>query len=207
MLPANVNIVLTGENLPVQAIAVSDFKFNGRPLRETVRFPMGLNAETQGASLQILPDRIQILVTEVTNIAADATHLQEMIAPIFDYIGPKSFKGVGHNAQFVLDPLIPKSAVAKSILNVSEIANILSGDVEESNISVFRHIPNGAMLRTTFSTQTPVDRIVMEFNAHFDVSGSSARDAISCLKESLDTMAAIVDRAQGSLLAEKLGSK
>lgn len=207
MLPANFNIVLTGENLPVQAIAVSDFKFNGRALRETVRFPMGLNAETQGASLQVLPDRIQIVVTEVTNIAADASHLQEMIAPVFDYIGPKSFKGVGHNAQFVLEPIIPKNAVTTTILNISEVANILSGNVEDSNISVFRHIPNGAMLRTTFLTQTPIDRIVMEFNAHFEVSGSSARDAISCLEESLDTMTGIVDRAQGSLLAEKLGFK
>ncbi len=44
MLPQNFNLVLTGENFPVQSIMAANFEFNHEALRETARFPMGINA-------------------------------------------------------------------------------------------------------------------------------------------------------------------
>jgi hypothetical protein len=207
MLPANFNLVLTGENLPVQNISVGDFEFNHRGLKETVRFPMGIIAEARAVSLQILPDRIQATVTEVRDLARDAGNLLKMIEPIFDYVGQKSFAAVGHNAQFVLDPSIPKSAVAQATLNVGAIGNIIDGHAEAADINIFRHIPNGAMLRTSLLTQTPIDQVAIEFNAHFDVAGMNARESISQLPDSLQVMVEIAARAEASLQPQKVAGR
>jgi hypothetical protein len=204
MLPANFNIVLTGENLPVQSILVSDFKFDRRTLRETVRFPLGLQAETQGASLHVLPERIQAAVTEVRNITTDADNLVDMMQTIFCYIGPKSFAGVGHNAQFFLDPAIPKSAVAEAALNVPTITDLIDGDPLTADVTLFRRIPNGAILRTSLLTQTPIDQVVIEFNAHFEVKAANAFETITLLQDSLRIMSDIAARAQESLQRQKV---
>lgn len=204
MLPANFNLVLTGDTIPVQSVAVSDFEFNHRSLRETLRFPMGLSAETQGASLQVLPDRIQASVTEVRDVARDADNLVKMVEPIFDYIGPKSFVAVGHNAQFLLSQSIPKRAVADLTLNSSTVAGIVDGHVEATDIHLYRHIPNGALLRTSLLTQTTIDQIAVEFNAHFDVAGLNAREIVADLGNSLAIMVEIATRAESSLQQQKV---
>lgn len=204
MLPVNFNLVLIGESLPVQSVAVSDFEFNHRALRETLRFPMGLTAETPGASLQVLPDRVQAAVIEVRDITSDADNLVNMVQPIFDYIGPKSFTAVGHNAHFVLDPSIPKSAVADLTLNRSAVAGIIDGDVEVADVHLYRGIPSGALLRTSLLAQTPLDQIAMEFNAHFDVGGRNARDMVATLRDSLAIMVDIAARTETSLQQQKV---
>ncbi len=204
MLPDNFNLVLTGENFSVQSVAVGDFEFNHRKLRETLRFPMGLNAETRGANLQILPDRIQAVVTEVRDVTDDADNLVTMIEPIFDYIGPKSFTAIGHNAQFVLDASIPKSAVTDLMLNGGAVSAIIDGHAEATDVNVYHHIPSGALLRTSLLTGTPIDRIAIEFNAHFDVSGANARDAVASLRDSLAIMVDIATRAESSLQRQKV---
>lgn len=204
MLPVNFNVVLTGENFPVHSIVVSDFEFNHRGLRETVRFPMGLNAETRGASLQVLPDRLQASVSEVRDITTDADNLVRMVQPIFEYIGPKSFVAVGHNAQFLLNPAIPKSAVANSILNQSSVAQILGTDTELADINIYQRMSNGALLRASLLTQTPVDQVAVEFNVHFDAKSLNARDAVNDLGKSLARMVEIAVRTESSLQDQKV---
>lgn len=199
MLPQNFNLVLTGENFPVQSIMAANFEFNHEALRETARFPMGINAATRGASLQVRPDHIRAAVVEVRNIDSDAENLIKLIERIFDYVGPKSFKTAGHNAQFVLDSAIPKNAVKNIVLDTRAVARILDAEPAGADINLYRPIQSGAILRTSILTQTSFDPIMLDFNAHFELKSSSAHVALMSLRESLDTMVDIATRVENSL--------
>ena len=145
------------------------------------------------------PDRIQAAVVEVQNLDTDAANLVKMIEPIFEYIGPKSFNAAGHNSQFALNATIPKTAVAQLMLDTSTTRELMGGEPAGADINLYRQLENGAILRTSILTNTPVDRIVLDFNAHFDLRGSHASTALQNLKESLDTMVDIARRAERSL--------
>jgi hypothetical protein len=206
MLPVNFNLVMTGDNFPVQSISMDGFAFNHRQLRETMRLPLGINAETRGASVQVLPDRIQAAVVEVRNIDSDADHLTELIQPFFDYVGPKSIKAVGHNAQFILDAAVPKSAVSDRLLNIASASHILGDPPSGADIHLFLPLQNGSTLRMAFVTQTDLDQVGLEFNAHFELKGAGATDAVNQLKSSLRTMVDMAERAQASLQPQEVSS-
>ena len=199
MLPENFNLVLAGENFPVHRIQVSSFEFNHRQLNEVAQIPNTINAATRGAALQIRPDRIQASVGEVRELRADVANLVKMIDPIFEYVGPKSFSAAGHNAQFTLDATIPKTAVAQLMLNTGAANAVLAGEPAGADVNLYRTLENGAILRTSILTNTPVDRIVLDFNAHFELGGSHAAGALQSLEESLDLMVEIAMRTQSSL--------
>ena len=199
MLPENFNLVLAGENFPVHRIQVSSFEFNHRQLNEVAQIPNTINAATRGAALQIRPDRIQASVGEVRELRADVANLVNMIDPIFEYVGPKSFSAAGHNAQFALDATIPKTAVAELMLNTDAANAVLAGEPAGADVNLYRTLENGATLRTSILTNTPVDRIVLDFNAHFELGGSHAASALQSLEESLDLMVEIAMRTQSSL--------
>lgn len=207
MLPVHFNLVLTGENFPVQSFKAEEFEFNHRTLRETLRVPIVMQAENRGVQLQVLPDRIQATVTDVRDIDSNATNLTLMLEPVFDYVGAKSIEAVGHNAQFFLDPSISKDSVADALLNQGIVNTILAREPANADIQIYVPVLNGAILKMGLLTHTEVAPVVLDFNVHFELKGTSAKTAIGHLRESLRIMSEMATRAQTALQRQEVTNR
>jgi hypothetical protein len=165
--------------------------------------PFVVNAETRGASLQILPNRLQAAVTEVRDLKADAQHLVDMVQPVFDYVGVKSLTAVGHNAQYTLGAVGDRHRIYGNILNVSAISKFL-GEAETmtaADVHLYSYSADRPSLRVIVQSSTDADSMFMDFNVNFDLAaGHDAREAIERLPESLDRIRDVAERADSSFL-------
>lgn len=197
------NIVLVGDNFPVQSMRTSDFMFNHRDLKETLRLPMALTAETKGANLQILPNRLQASTTEVRDPEASAQRLVDMINPFFDYVGRRSLTAVGHNAQFTLGSPGDKDRILEKLINANIAAEIVGNKSSAADLHLYFPSSEGNTSRLAFLCQPDTDSIIMDFNINFDLtSGGNSGEAIALFMNSLRTMQDIATRAEQSLIGQ-----
>ena len=96
---ATFNVVLVGENFPVQTVQIRDFTYRGRQLQEQLRMGPALQAGTRGVAVMILPDRFQVAITEPDDLAIQTEGVREIVSVFRDYIGRRSATHLGHNAQ------------------------------------------------------------------------------------------------------------
>ncbi|WP_433622945.1 hypothetical protein [Nocardia sp. CA-120079] len=195
---ASFNIVLVGENFPISNIKASDFIFNHRQLQETLRLPVALQAQTRGVMLQILPERFEAAVSDSRSVALDAERLSEMVSSIFEYIGPKSIKAVGHNAQYIVEGTEGrKKNLSQKLLSDNLINNSLGISTDSADVHVYFWTSTQKRGRLGFLTETDNPRTVLDFNINFDVANEGgSREAIANLSQSMQEIEAIATRAE-----------
>lgn len=201
------NIVLAGNNFPVERIKAEDFRFDSAPLHETFRVPVALTAEAPGVNLQVLPNRLQASVTEVPQdaIPAFARHLSNMVTPFLDLVGTRSLVAVGHNAQFTLGGSGDRTRILNKLLTMRTASAVLGHSPHAADVYLYNNNADGSMLRIAFLSQSESDSMVMDFNNNFDLVKGNALDARSAVKKlssSLTTMQEIANRAVETLVAK-----
>ena len=73
MTLVNFALVVLGENFPVTTLDLRDFEFRHRKLRETLRLPLIMQAESDSVRLQVLAERFEIAVTRPDRVEVIAT--------------------------------------------------------------------------------------------------------------------------------------
>jgi hypothetical protein len=192
------NVVLVGENFPINAVDVGSFSFDHRPLKETARVPgILLQAELPPrVRLQILPNRLEAGITQPTDIESQAEELVVLASGIFDYVGPRAMTAVGHNAQYTF----PESAGAKlsvmnSLINIAECEEVIGAKPVNIDLQLFFTMEDAALGRVAFGTND-ADALVLDFNANYEVSASRpANAATSQLRRSLERFRQIAEQA------------
>jgi len=201
------NIVLVGENFPIQRINAEDFQFNSQPLRQTLRVPIALNAEIPGVNLQVLPNRLQASITTVRPraITAFAGHLADMVTSFLDLVGTRTLTAVGHNAQFTLGEPGDRARIYSELLSVDTASSILGRPLQAADVNYYVTYEGGSILRVAFLSQSDQDAIVMDFNINFDLIGGNinARSAVEKLDSSLKAMQEIANRAANNLVGKR----
>ena len=96
----NFNIVLAGNNFPVQQIELDDFSFLGRPLKPKLRVPVALQAVAGEFRLEVFEERLQVSVVDASPTPDKIGALQQAARTfINEYAGRKAITAVGHNFQ------------------------------------------------------------------------------------------------------------
>ncbi|MGW4844896.1 hypothetical protein [Nocardia brasiliensis] len=203
---ASFSIVLVGDNFPVPNINVSDFEFNHRLLKETLRLPMVVQAQARGVSIQVLPERFEATVTAPVSPQEGAERLIEMTNGIFDYVGPKSIKAVGHNAQYLVEGTEGrKQEISLSLLDRDLSQGALGVPLIDTDVHLYFKAQSGSKGRMAFLTETDNPMTALDFNINFDIGGSgSAREAVSAFPESLREIEEIAQRVEAVLSAERV---
>ncbi|MGW0183714.1 hypothetical protein [Nocardia sp. NPDC003345] len=198
---ASFNIVLVGENFPIANIKASDFTFNFRQMKEILRVPVALQAEDRNVRMQIIPDRFEAGVNEPQNPMVDANRLSTMVETVFEYVGPKSIKAVGHNVQYFIEGTEEfKRELSKSLLSDRLVHNSLNLSLASADVYLYFYTSNGQKGRLAYLTETENPRTVLDFNINYDVSKEgNARQAIANLQNSISEIEEIALRA-GKLL-------
>lgn len=198
------NIVLVGDNFPVERIKAEDFRFNNIPLRETFRIPVALNAEIPGISIQVLPNRLQASVTDVqrSELSTLVENLVNMVTPFLDLVGTRLVTAVGHNAQFGLGNRGDRTEIYDALLSIDAATSILGQSPQSADVHFYTQNADGSITRMAFLSQSELDSIAIDFNTNFDLeSGTTdARTAVTLLESSLSTMQEIASRATAVLV-------
>lgn len=195
----NFSVVLVGENFPVQTIKTTDFVYRHRPLSETLRLPVALQAENGLVSLQVLPDRFEVRVKAPDDLAVQCEGVTAMVKTFLEYVGRRTVTAVGHNAQWAITGSSEtKQALVARFANMAEIASILGAAPESVDMMVDFHRGAEAKARLSIGTASDGDA-VLDFNFHYDISDHTEIDqALDRLHESLgfaESIGEAVDRA------------
>lgn len=195
----NFSVVLVGENFPVQTIKTTDFVYRHRPLSETLRLPVALQAENGLVSLQVLPDRFEVRVKSPDDLAVQCEGVTAMVKTFLEYVGRRTVTAVGHNAQWAIAGTSEaKQALAARFANMTEIASILGATPEGVDLMVDFHRGSETKARLSIGTASDGDTL-LDFNFHYDISGHTEIDqALDRLHESLgfaESIGEAVDRA------------
>jgi len=195
MAMQNFNIVLVGNNIPVQNVELDDFRFRGRPLTAALRMPVALEAEARGAKLTIIPERFQAAVTEpLDEPAADASSLVEMAQAFFEYVGPRSFTATGHNAQFTIDGTAErKDEVRRALIDIDRTQELIGRNLVGADVSVFFRLDAESVTRMAFATMGDDGDVLVDVNVNYNRTDLSAAEAVARFPQNLAAIMTIAD--------------
>lgn len=168
---ANFNVVLVGENFPVQTMQVRDFTYRGRQLQEHLRMGPALQAGTRGVALTVLPDRFQVAITEPDDVTIQSQGVQEIVKVFRDYIGRRSATHLGHNAQLALPPE-HYEPVMRTLVQPDRAADLLgvpSDEVREAAVTLVSRLGNGVTRKVMFGLAED-ERLIVDFNFDHDLT-------------------------------------
>lgn len=196
----SINIVLVGENLPVDVVDVHDFSVPGYSLREELRVPVALQARGGPFSLHVVPDRFQVAV-ELHDREVGQHELQALAscAGIYlEYAGRRSLTAVGHNVHGSV-PVEPgsKEHIMRHFVDYGFLRSYT--EVESPVVDLRLIYSLGAETRLTHQIQggESPDEFKLDFNFHFRLKSD----------DSLSPTEAIEELPQSARLAgEKLGA-
>jgi hypothetical protein len=192
------SLVLAGDAFPVASVDPSDLSFGSVPLKQNTAIPsmMAVVAEGPDVVLQVLPNRIEINVKRVTNLESHVKNVAGLVDQLFDFVGPRTIKAVGHNAQKVFSGIgHEKLKVIEPLLNISTCAEAIGGTPLAADLQLYFSMADDALGRVSFLTGQE-EKLGLDFNAHYEVGKDrSASDAVAHFKESLDRFAGIVNSA------------
>lgn len=186
MAIANFGIVIAGINVPASEFDLSHYEFRGQHLKESFRAPVALQAEAPGISLQILPERCQIIVSAPGDLDEDASEVTTIANSIFEYVGERVVKAVGHNMQYVIEGTSGRKleSIAK-LLRLEAVNAALDHPLLNADLTFYVRLNNESMTRVVVMSQADPSRLILDFNVNFERDASPARAAVNNLGESL----------------------
>lgn len=200
---SNFNVVLIGENFPVQTVQVSDFTYRGRQLREQLRMGPALQAGARGVGIVALPDRFQVSITEPDDLDIQTQGVQEILEVFRDYIGRRSATHLGHNAQ-ILMPSSHAGPVIDSLVERRQAALFLDvQEVSEAAVTLVNKLPRGVTEKLAVG-QADDGQLVLDFNFDYDLAARAVtfEEAASDLLKSLRSVEQVHGRIQ-AFVADK----
>ncbi len=162
-----INIVLVGDNFPSQSIKVSDFTFRGRQFDEKLRVGPALQATSRNVTLTALPDRFECAVAEPDNLSIQVQGIAEVVAVFQEYVGRRSVRQVGHNAQFLVPPTTHE-AMIRALVRFDVASQVLGADIEHRGAVVLHLRVEGASYGRLTLNETESGG-VMDFNFHYNL--------------------------------------
>lgn len=182
----NFNLVLVGENFPVQTVQVRDFTYRGRQLQEQLRMGPALQAGTRGVAVMILPDRFQVAITEPDDLDIQTQGVLEIVDVFRDYIGRRSATHLGHNAQLAF-PSDHYAPVMATLVQPEHAASFLGFRTTPDVALTLMDNGEGGVTQKLAMGRAEDGRLVLDFNFDYDlVSGPrTIEQAASELLESL----------------------
>lgn len=168
---ANFNVVLVGENFPVQTVQVRDFTYRGRQLQEQLRMGPALQAGTRGVTVTILPDRFQVAVTDPDDIAIQAAGVRELVAVFRDYIGRRSATHLGHNAQVTFASDYYETVIGALVLRdqAAGFIAVASEEIQDAAVNFATRIAPGIARKVAIG-KAEDGRLVLDCNVDYDFS-------------------------------------
>jgi hypothetical protein len=190
------NIVLTGDGFPAGSVDTSALTFGSASLQQSSLVPPGVAVVAEGprVSLHAFPNRIQAAVDRVENGPEDAANLVTLVHQLFDFIGPRTVKSVGHNAARVFhDTGRGKLALLSPLLDLAGCEAALAQKPTSADLHLYFSVRSGALGRVgLLSGDDGV--LALDFNAHHELGSSlRAQDAVDGLHDSLIQFAQIVE--------------
>lgn len=173
----NFSVVLVGENFPVQTIKTTDFTYRHRPLKETLRLPVALQAENPLVSLQVLTDRFEVRVKAPDDLDVQCEGLLSMVSTFLEYVGRRTVTAVGHNAQWSISGTTEsKSALVARFTNSADIVSVLGTTPQSVDLSFNFRRGSETQARLALTTGAEGDAL-LDFNFHFDISTHTEIDS------------------------------
>ena len=190
MTLVNFALVVLGENFPVTTLDLRDFEFRHRKLRETLRLPLIMQAESDSVRLQVLAERFEIAVTRPDRVDVQVEGVTAMVEGLFEYVGPKAISAIGHNAVFRLDGSAPNAnAYLNSLVDMPAVEGVLLSTIPVvTQQHFFFRRGHETQARVSLGL-TETGEVAFDFNFHYDLksseSNTTARSAIGRMAESL----------------------
>lgn len=196
---ATFNVVLVGENFPVQSVRISDFRFRGRELREQIRMGPMVQAAARGVEMTIIPDRFQAGIAQPDDLDVQSAGLRELVDEFLEYVGKRSIFNVGHNAQVRLEAGSYERAMGL-LLNVTPAREIMGVASNPDSMVVYQStLEPGCVLKMQVG-ETEERELLLDFNVDFDL-----RNFDWDLRRTLDLYRATLTRVEE--IAERFGAK
>jgi|SRR5271166_123734 len=198
MAIANFGIVIAGVNVPPVEFDLSRCEFRGQHFKEQFRAPVALQAEAPGMRLSILPDRCEFVVTAPGNIDDDVIEIIDIANTVFEYVGERVVKAVGHNVQYVVDGSAGRKLESvERLLQADAINSALGHPFRSADLTFYLRFHNESMTRALIMSEADPSSLVLDFNINFEKETLLAREAINGLRSSImrtDELAAGLSR-------------
>lgn len=191
------SVVLIGDSFPVQSIKTEDFVFRHRPLKETMRLPVAIQAGNAFVSMQVLPERFEVTVLSADHVTEQVQGVTSMLGVFLDYVGKRTITALGHNFSWKIPNSEPvRHALARKLVDSAALEEVLG--LPTSGVDIAARFSSGTATygQVNFATMNEGDAYV-NFNFHYDLTTPSAdvHAAIAELSISLQTSAEIGRRA------------
>jgi hypothetical protein len=195
---SSTNVVLLGENFPVSSLRLEDFEFRHRVLRETLRLPVALRAETSDGSvvMQVLPDRFEVAVVRPDRLDLQIEGLLHLVEVFQEYVGRRTIRSVGHNAATILTGTAEqRSDLLAGLVHMDKINAFLNSSVAVSGDLGLKFKCGRETAARLQVRMAENDDVALDVNFHFDLDqeGLTALAAAQLLPESLVHAEALFD--------------
>jgi hypothetical protein len=195
MTVGNFGIVIAGITVPASEFDLSHYRFRHHPLKEVFRAPVAVQAEAPGLALQILPDRCEVVVTAPGDLEEDAREVTSIANTVFEYVGERVVKAVGHNMQYVVDGVSGRKLESVGrFLQVDAANHVLDRPIADADVTLYFHLHNESVSRVAIMSQADPSRLVLDFNVNFDRDALSARAAVDELGASVARLTELARR-------------
>jgi len=196
------NVVFAGENFPISSIKTSDFVFRHRPLVETVRLPVLLQAAAGGASIDVLNERFIATITTPDKIDVQILGLQDLARTFLEYVGKRTITATGHNLQFALDGVdSPRERINAHFLRKTSVEELLGTPKFTADLQFALDGPNGARVRVAIVTDAP-EVPTVDFNFNFEAAQVAPEEALDHFTSSYQYAQNIVDSLNNAVQQE-----
>jgi hypothetical protein len=186
MAIANFGIVIAGASIPATDFDLSRYEFRHQHLKEVFRAPIALQAEAPGIRLQLLPERCEIVVSAPGNIQEDSKEVTNIANSLFEYVGERVVKAVGHNMQYVVDGTNGRKLESiAQLVNLNAAATLLDSTVVGADLTLYLRLDNESTTRVLIMSQADPSRLVLDFNVNFERDALAAKAAVEHLSTSL----------------------
>ena len=193
-----INLVLVGDNFPTSSLSARDFTFRNRGFVEKLRVGPLFQASSRNVEIQAFPERFQVAVDAPDDLDILCQGIAEVVDTFLEFVGRRTVRAVGHNAQVKIDPWLYESAV-NALVRKDAAARILGVETGPSaNVSLRSKVGNEDQLALTIGAETTpgAEGGVIDFNFNFNIRDSDNPDSLSLaiahLRESLDHAERIV---------------
>jgi hypothetical protein len=194
----NFNVVLVGQNFPVESINVADFSFRSRRFKELLRIPVAVQAENEWSMIQVFPDRFQAEVKKPDRLDVQCEGIAEVVTTFLEYVGKRTITAVGHNALWVIPGTADsRSEVVGQFLNASAIAASV-GDASADLSLTFQR--GDAVVRVNIPSSQEGD-VALNFNFHREIRDGQVMSAVEMLQDSLQCSKEIAEKIETPVVA------
>jgi len=189
----NFSVVFAGENFPISSIKTSDFVFRHRPLIETVRLPVLLQAAAGAASIDVLNERFIAAISAPDKVDVQISGIQDLARTFLEYVGKRTISATGHNLQFALDGIdSAREKISAHFVQGTAVREALGTENFTTDLQFGFEGQNGSRVRLAIVTEG-TELPTVDFNFNFDAAKVAPEEALDHFKSSYLQAQNIVD--------------